>query len=64
MRLSRAVVAEREAFLTEFFKTNKDATAKAANEALKAKFKTEMRLQRVYQIKKAATAEVEAPKGE
>lgn len=63
MRLSKAVVAERENFLTEFFKANKDATAKAANEALKAKFNTEMRLQRVYQIKKAATEAAEV-KGE
>lgn len=54
MRLARTVVAEREKFLTEYFTTNKEATAKSANEALKAKFGTEMRLQRVYQIKRAA----------
>ena len=52
MRLSKNVVQERESFLTEIFKSDPNTTAKTANESLKAKYGTYMRLQRVYEIKR------------
>ena len=54
MRLAKNVVQEREAFLTEMFKNDPTVTAKTANEALKTKYGTYMRLQRVYEIKRDA----------
>jgi hypothetical protein len=52
MRLKRTEVAEREAFLKDLFTNTPDTTAKAANDALAAKYGKRMRLARVYALKK------------
>lgn len=51
MRLSKAVVAEREQFVREFFKANPTATGTAVNEEFKKQGKPQMNIARVYAIR-------------
>lgn len=62
MRLSKAVVEQREAVVTKFFKENPKGTAQQAQDVLKASGAPGgmMRPGRVYELKKLAQAPVEA----
>jgi len=56
MRLSRELVAKREAFVKDLFKAETTMTAKAANEKLATEFGKRMKLGRIYQLRKEVAA--------
>lgn len=63
MRISKADVQIREAFVKEFFrKEGADSTVAAANEAVKAKFGKMMRAVRMYELRAEVAAEKPAEK--
>jgi len=58
MRLSKTIVAEREAFAREFFTTNPTATGAALNEEFKKLGKPQMNIARVYALRTEVTKAV------
>lgn len=61
MRLSKETVAKREQFVKDLFTANPQLSAAKANEQLKAKEGSAMRVTRIYELKKIALAEKGAP---